>query len=405
MFEKEVNPEKIEKADLVIGIPSYNEADSIEYPTRQASTGLTSYFPDKRSVIINCDNNSPDNTKRVFLDTETDIPKIYISTAPDVKGKGNNLKNLFQKAVDLQAKGIIVMDADLKGITPEWIKYLGTPLFNGFSYVTSIYSRHKYEGTLTSGIIYPLLRALYGRRIRQPLGGDIGFNGELARTFLESSIRADSIANYEIDIWMTTLAINQGIQVCQSFMGGPKIHRFKDPADPLGPWLRQVVGLIFSMMRDYESRWPAIRYSKPTAICGFLPGETELPPRVDMDKNVLFNNFHEGFGKYNEIWKDVLSNDVYSKLIEMKGMKREIFTFPTDLWARVLYDLAVAYRDTIVDQALLLDSMIPLYYGKTLSFVKKIEKMSLQQTEEVIEDDCMTFERTKPYLIQRWKGK
>jgi hypothetical protein len=188
-------------------------------------------------------------------------------------------------------------------------------------------------------------------------------------------------------------------------MGGPKIHRFKDPADPLSPWLRQVVGLIFSMMRDYESRWPAIRYSKPTAICGFLPGEMEVPPRVDMDKNRLYNNFHEGFGKYNEIWKDCLSNDVYSKLIEIKGMKREIFTFPTDLWARVLYDLAVAYRDMRTDQELLMESLIPLYFGKTLSFVKKIEKMSIQQAEEVIEDDCMIFEMTKPYLIQRWKER
>ncbi len=405
MFEKEVNPEKIEEADLVVGIPSYNEAGSIEYPTGQAATGLAKYFPDKRSVIIDCDNNSPDNTKKIFLETETEVPKIYISTQPDVKGKGNNLKNLFQKAVDLQAKGIIVVDADLKGITPEWIKCLGTPLFNGFAYVTPIYSRHKYEGTLTSGIIYPLLRALYGRRIRQPLGGDIGLNGGLARIFLESDIWDESIANYGIDIWMTTLAINQRVQVCQSFMGGPKIHRFKDPADPLSPWLRQVVGSIFSMMRDYESRWSAIRYSKPTAICEFLPGEKEVPPRVDMDKDRLFNNFHEGFRQYNEIWKDVLSNDVYSKLIEMKGMKREIFTFPTDLWARVLYDLAVAFRSMIIDKSLLLDSMIPLYYGKTLSLVKKIEKMSIQQAEEAIEDDCMIFERTKPYLIQRWQGR
>ena len=405
MFEKEINPEKIQEADLVVAIPSYNEADSIEYPTRQAATGLARYFPDKRSVIINCDNNSPDNTKEIFLKTETDVPKIYISTPLDVKGKGNNLKNLFQKAVDLQAKGIIVVDADLKGITPEWIKFLGAPLFNGFAYVTPIYSRHKYEGTLTSGIIYPLLRALYGRRIRQPLGGDIGFNDGLARIFLESNIRAESIADYGIDIWMTTIAINQGVQVCQSFMGGPKIHRFKDSADPLSPWLRQVVGLIFSMMRDYESQWPAIRYSKPTAICGGLPGEREMPPRVDMDKNRIYNNFHEGFGPYNDIWKGVLSSDVYGKLIEIKGMKREIFTFPTDLWARVLYDWAVAYRDMIADQDLLMESLIPLYFGKTLSFVRKTEKMTIQQAEEAIEDDCMIFEMTKPYLIQRWKGR
>jgi glycosyltransferase involved in cell wall biosynthesis len=405
MFEKEINPEKIEKADLVVGIPSYNEADSIEYPTRQVSIGLAMYFSDKRSVIINCDNNSPDNTKKAFLGSATNIPKIYISTPPDVKGKGNNLKNLFHKAADLRARAIILVDADLKSITPEWIKHLGEPLFSDFDYVTPLYVRHKYDGTITNGIAYPLTRALYGRRIRQPIGGDFGFSGELVKTFLEGDMWDEAIANFGIDIWMTTLAVNRGVQVCQAFMGRPKIHRPKDPASSLGPMFRQVVGTIFSMMSVYESQWLAIRYSKPTAIYGFGLGETEMPPKVDVDMDRLFHNFHEGFDRYGEIWQAVLSHDVYNKLLEIQGIKKELFAFPTDLWARVLYDWAVAYRDMIADHALLMDSLIPLYFGKTLSFAIKTERMTVQQAEEAIEDDCMIFEMTKPYLVQRWKGK
>ena len=181
MFEKEANPDKIKKVDLVVSIPSYNEADSISYPTQQASEGLEKYFPDKSAVIINCDNNSPDNTKQAFLETETRIPKMYITTPEGVKGKGNNFKNLFQKVVDLKAKAVVVVDADLKSITPEWIKHLGEPLFSDFSYVAPLYVRHKYDGTITNSIAYPMSRALYGRRVRQPIGGDFGFSGELAQ--------------------------------------------------------------------------------------------------------------------------------------------------------------------------------------------------------------------------------
>ena len=68
-FESEVNPEKIKKAEMVVCIPSYKEADSISYPVIQADKGLDKYFQDNNSVIINCDNNSPDDTKQVFLDT------------------------------------------------------------------------------------------------------------------------------------------------------------------------------------------------------------------------------------------------------------------------------------------------------------------------------------------------
>ena len=405
MFESEVNPDKITKVDLVVSIPSYKEADSISYPTQQASEGLGKYFPDKKSVIINCDNNSPDDTKKAFLDTPTDVPKIYISTPPGVKGKGNNFKNLFQKVIDLEAEAIVVVDADLKSITPGWVRRLGEPLFSDFSYVAPLYIRHKYDGTITNGIAYPLSRALYGRRVRQPIGGDFGFTGEMAKIYLESDIWDEAIANFGIDIWMTTLAFNQSALVCQSFLGRPKIHRPKDPAAALGPMFRQVVGTIFSTMGRFESFWINTKYSKPTAIYGFGLGDVEMPPKVDVDTEKLFQNFHNGFNEYSEVWQQVLTNDVYQKLVEMKGMKQALFTFPTDLWARLLYDIAISYRDEVLERDQIMDSLIPLYFGKTLSFVKKTEKMSIQQAEEAIDEDCMTFEMTKPYLIQRWNEK
>ena len=404
MFEKEVNPDRITRAEIVVCIPSYKEADSIAFPTRQASLGLAKYFANKSAVIINCDNNSPDNTRQAFLDTPTDIPKMYLSTPPGVKGKGNNFKNLFEKVVELQAEAVVVVDADLKSITPEWIKNLGEPLFNDFSYVAPLYVRHKYDGTITNSIAYPLTRSLYGRRVRQPIGGDFGFRGELAQTYIESEIWDEAVANFGIDIWMTTLALAKGAQVCQAFMGRPKIHRPKDPAASLGPMFREVVGTIFSLMKHFDHFWLNVKYSKPTSIYGFGLGETEMPPRVEVDTEKLFQRFHEGFDQYNELWEMVLSRDVFQKLQEMKGMKERLFTFPTDLWARVLYDMAIAYRDQTWDRAQMMDALIPLYFGKTLAFVKKTKRLSILLAEEAIEEDCVTFEMTKPYLLKRWRG-
>jgi hypothetical protein len=51
----------------------------------------------------------------------------------------------------------------------------------------------------------------------------------------------------------------------------------------------------------------------------------------------------------------------------------------------------------------ILNSLVPLYLGKVLSFVKKTERMSNQQAEEQIENECMVFEENKPYLIDRWR--
>lgn len=401
MFEMEVNPQKIERADFVVGIPSCNEADSIAYPTLQTSLGIKKYFPDKQAVIINCDNNSPDNTKDAFLATHTDIPKIYISTPPGVKGKGNNFFNLFKKVKALHAGAVLVVDADLKSITPEWIKCMGEPLFNGFSFVTPLYVRHKYDGTITNSIAYPLSRALYGRRVRQPIGGDFGFSGSLAKVFLETDLQNEAVSSFGIDIWMTTIAMNQQLRVCQSYIGRPKEHRNKDLLATIYPMFRQEVGTLFSLMKRLNDNWRRVKYSKPTAINGFGSWETEFPPKVEIDPINLRNCFHDGFREYDEVWKKTLTPDIYGKLHEIKEMAIDVFTFPTDIWARVLYDWAVAYRDADNTDRLM-DALVPLYFGKTLSFIIKTEKMTIQQTEAAIEEECMVFESTKPYLVRKW---
>jgi hypothetical protein len=106
------------------------------------------------------------------------------------------------------------------------------------------------------------------------------------------------------------------------------------------------------------------------------------------------------------VWEKALSTDVCKKLVEMKGMRQALFSFPTDLWARLLYDMALAYRDAPDgDRDVMLESLIPLYFGRTFSFVKRTKRMSTRQAEEAIEEDCMTFEMTKPYLVRRWRER
>ncbi len=402
-FQSELNPSDVQRAELVVCIPSYREADSISYPTTQADKGLLKYFGGKSSVIVNCDNNSPDQTREAFLATETQTPKIYVSTPPGVRGKGNNFMNLFRKVVDLQAKAVVVVDADLKSITPEWIKHLAEPLFNGFSYVAPLYIRHKYDGTITNGIAYPMTRCLYGRRVRQPIGGDFGFTAKLASAYLQAGAWDESVANFGIDIWMTTIAISERAQISQAFMGRPKIHRTKDPGSDLGPMFRQVVGTIFSLMIHLEPLWTKVKYSRPTAIYGFGLGEVEMPPKVEVNTQNLLDKFREGGTRYQAPWKAILAEDVYKKVMEILGMKEAEFDFPTDLWARVLFDMAVAFKTETLGRGTIMDSLIPLYFGKTLSYVKKTRRMSIKQAEEAIEEDCLTFEMAKPYLLQRWQ--
>jgi len=44
------------------------------------------------------------------------------------------------------------------------------------------------------------------------------------------------------------VAINARLPICQSFMGGPKVHRNEDPFAQLTALFHQVVGTIFDLM-------------------------------------------------------------------------------------------------------------------------------------------------------------
>ena len=398
----EENPSNVKDAEIVLAILSYNEPKRIAFPTGKADEELIQFFPDRKSVIINCDYHSHDGTRETFMEVKTEVPKIYLSTPKGVKGKGNNLRDLIQKAVELNARAIIIVDADPPSITPRWIKNLGDPLFRNFGFVAPLYVRHRFEGSITNTIAYPLTRALYGRRVRQPIGGDFGFSGQLARLYLEEKLWDDRISQFGIDIWMITLAITHGVPICQSFMGRPKVHKPKDPAADLGPMFNQVVGTIFTMMDHHTERWSAVKWSKPTAIFGFGLGENEMIPDMTINKERLYSRFTQGVENIIDQWKAALAPEVFSKLTEVADIGAELFDFPTELWAKILFDYAIAFRKGDDRADLLLDSLQPLYYGKVLSYVNKVETMSTQQAEEYVEDQCLIFEETKPYLISRW---
>ncbi|MFC2160326.1 glycosyltransferase [Acidobacteriota bacterium] len=396
------NPKHVDKVDIIVGIPSYNEADAIAYPTQMASQGLMKHFPTKKHVILNVDNYSTDGTKEAFFSVRTEVPKIYVSTPKGVKGKGNNVRNLLIAAVELNASAVVMVDADLKSITPEWIQYLGEPVFSGFNYVCPIYVRHKYDGSITNHIAYPLLRTLYGLRVRQPIGGDFGLSGRMARALLSEKNWNETVGQFGIDIWMTTIAIARRFKVCQTFLGTPKSHRAKDPSKHLGPMFKQVIRTLFDLMIDFEYLWKDLSDSLPSSIFGFGLGVDEKPPEVQVDTEALYRSFISGFDQFGELWEKILPSREMSLFEKTCKMAKDQFYYPSDLWARILFNFAIAYRNNEISRDSIIESMIPFYHSRILSFVNKTGDKGIKDCEEYFEHIVRVFEDEKEYLIKRW---
>ncbi len=395
--------------EVLIGIPSFNNARTIGHVARAAAAGLAKHFPAARSVIVNSDGGSKDGTTEAVAQAEFSPATILVShplspvhriVTPynGIPGKGSALRTIFAIAERLKARACAVVDADLRSITPEWIELLvGPVLHQEVDFVAPLYLRHKYDGTITNSIVYPLTRALYGKEVRQPIGGDFGFSGRLAAHYLTKPVWESNVARFGIDIWMTTTALADGFRVSQSFLGA-KIHDAKDPGADLAAMFVQVVSSVFDLMSTYRQRWPEVRGAEEVPLFGFPHGVGLEPVPVNTDR--MLGVFRQAARDLREVWQRALEPETLAELEALA--EAQPFRFPDRLWVRTVYDFATAYHRRVLPGDQLLGSMVPLYLGRTASFVLQTAESGPEEVESVIRGLADEYLRQKGYLLQRW---
>ncbi len=378
---------------VMVGIPSYNNGDTISFVVEQAAKGLGRYFGG--GLVVNADGGSRDGTRDAVLSAK--VPegvevRSFVYKWP-IPGKGSAMKELMEVARDEGVDALVFVDSDLRSITPEWIYKFAKPIEEGHDFVAPLYIRHKWDGTITNNIAYPMTAALYGRNIRQPIGGDFGVSAKLIDVYLsDEEVWKTDVARFGVDIFLTTTAIANNFRVIQTALG-LKIHDPKDPAASLGPMFNQVVGTLFMLMVRYEDAWKEVGKLEDVPVWGELvKGEPE-PVKVTL--SLLKERARELFSENEAVLQKVLSEET------LKGVMEALKTFEFDdvLWSHVLYDGAAAYRRGIMKNA---EPLIPLYFAKTADFIEKTMEMSTLEAEKLIEERARVFLEEKRYLTEKW---
>ena len=396
--------EEIESADILVGIPCFNNEGTIAHVIQMVTHGLAKHYKDRRSVIFVADGGSTDDSREVSKEFQIKpwqekIVSIYRGPG----GKGTALRSLFEAAARLNVRVCAMVDSDLRSITPDWIQYLLDPVLEKkFQFVAPVYMRHKYDGTITNNIVYNLTRALYGKRIRQPIGGDFAISRDVAKFYTEQDVWDTDVARFGIDIWMTTSAITQDFRICQANLG-VKIHDAKDPGSHLGPMFRQVLSALFTMMERNETFWKRVKGSEPVETFGFK-GYVEPEP-VNVNVDTLIDLFKSGFQQFSPLWRDIFSNDGYGQIKRLAESESDRFFLPTEAWVQILYELAATFHLWSVNRGKLLDLVTPLYFARVASFVRQSLEMSSEEAETLVEEQAVKFEEQKDYLIKVWDEK
>lgn len=358
--------------DLVIGIPSHNESDSIGNVVEAIESGLRKYFPELRAVIVNSDNNSSDRTKEIFLSTPTITKKVYLSTGKNSKGKGKNIFKILQFAKRNKAKVVILFDADVKSIKNKWIYLLLSPILHeGADLVTPLYRRNRMEGNTTNHLIYPYLFAVYNRKIQQPIGGEFALSKRLYEKVIAQK-RWASTSLYGIDIMITALALKSKWKVKQQYLGR-KMHK------PSFPKQRLISGTELDTLFHIflESKKKIYKSKKFDKTINLVDREIIYPRKEWIDASYVLTEKYLNKNKL-ELQKDFkqLNNDFFRH----KNYKNFI---SSNVWVEVLAEAYRLLNKNNVNR--LKEEMSELLLCRIYRFWFDIERMNLKQIDREIQ--------------------
>jgi hypothetical protein len=402
------------EVDILVGLRTHNNAKTIEPVIRAIQAGILKCFPRERAVIINADGGSQDRTPELIVGASIDdvwnVSKVYaLRTLHSISTRyasspepGTALRTILAAADLLRAKACVVISPDSTTIEPDWLQRLVRPVYNdNFDLVSPIYRRQEFEGVLMRNLLYPMTRAIYGHRVREPYASEFALSGRLATDFLNKETWNDERTRVGAEICLTIAAITGNYRVCQSFLG-PKAQPDRSASDLVAAMRRTVAALFTSLDSDFPL-WSTIAGSQPVPTLGSQSEVMAEPVRVNRKR--LREMFATGVAQLEPVFRSILSPSTLSELQRIATLEVTEFNYPAELWAKTVFEFAASYHKSVINRDHIVQALVPLYRGRTLTFLLENRDGSEEDMERNLESLCGDFERLKPYLLEVWADR
>jgi hypothetical protein len=399
------------EVDILVGVPTHNNAKTIEPVIRALQAGILRCFPRERAVIINADGGSQDGTPdlvvKASIDDVWNASKVYaLRTLHSISTQyartpepGAALRTILAAVDLLRAKACVIVSPHSTTIEPDWLQLLARPVYHdNFDLVAPIYRRQKFDGVLMRSLLYPMTRAIYGYRIREPYASEFAISGRLATDFLNKEIWNDEGSRTGPEISLTVTAITGNYRVCQAFLG-TKARPGRGAGDLVAA-MRRTVGALFASLDSNYPLWSTITGSQPVPTLGT---QAELVPEAGrVNRKQLREMFATGVAQLEPVFRSILSAATLAQLQNIAALPTSDFNYPADVWARTVFEFAASYHKSVISRDHIVQALVPLYRGRTLSFLLDNRDGSGEDMERNVESLCAEFERLKPYLLEVW---
>ena len=314
-------------------------------------------------------------------------------------GISANQRAVLALAASLNARACIVVGPDLAALQAPVIQLFAYAILDRqCALAMPVYPAGKYDGLLNSGILSPLSRALYGRRIRYPITFDFAASGAMCAPLAQSepgSHAADSL------LWPVAAAATASPQAAIGQVHIDVHHQVATAGLELSAVLGQLAGSLFQEMESSAAHWQRVRGSQPVPMWGSAPADEADGEAID--GRPMLDSFLLGSKNLDEVWRLLLPPNTMLDLRRLTRLGPEQFRIPDDLWACIVYDFALAWRLRTISRVHLLGALTPLYLGWAASYVREVSSLTRAAAEQRLEQFARAWEEKKPYLLSRWR--
>jgi hypothetical protein len=416
--------QKIGQTDLVIGLPTYRNPAIAAHVAQVILAGVSQYYGDLQAVLINADiGHAAITRKAIAAHASANGCTCHIVTGryDGPLGQGSAIAAILDAALALDAKAIVILDSYTQTISPNWIPGLAHLILKDKSDL--VLPRYQWSlqapgSTLSDLIVYPLFRALWGQSVRHPAASDFAVSPRLATALLDEDVWETDVAEFGLPPWLTTYAIVNKWRVAQSALGSkqttldfplnpPQTTTAKRRANRLTLQFEaqflNIVSVLFRQAYHYPTQWKETKTFHSLSTLTQYAGDVNTEPIPQHDPAPLLDNLALGWIEYRPLWQHILTADNLAHLEALAVLPPDRFYFPSDLWARIIYDFAVVFNKGEHDPYQMVQSLYPLYQGRLAAYWQEIAGLTPVAREGTIAAQAVEFEETRSYLKRRWR--
>jgi glucosylglycerate synthase len=302
-----------------------------------------------------------------------------------------------QLAQQHDAAQVLLLGADVVALPPAAIREMADRVSAGGDLAVPSYSIGPHDALVTSALVYPLTRALFAANIRFPLPMDAGMSRRMVER-MASVAQRQAASQSDALLWPVAEAAAAGFASRQVDSSAPTPP--VPAASDFNTLFVKVAGGIFADIEAKAQFWQRSR-GPATAMHELPPVQKSETDDLGEELPDMVEAFRLAYRNLQEIWALALPPQSLLALKKLSIAEAGAFTMAPALWARLVYDFALAFHLRSLNRGHLMGAFTPLYLAWVASTLRAVTDDASAAAYR--EETAAAFEREKAYLVARWR--